>query len=85
MDKWFDLYRTIVMPAHCDIYGHMNVRNDAAFFDDAGWQLPGMAGLSLTELRSGGLGRSNPGGGTAPPRGDQRGSGRRHPRRHDRG
>ena len=56
MEKWFDLYRTIVMPAHCDIYGHMNVRNYAAFFDDAGWQLPQMAGFSLRELRARGLG-----------------------------
>jgi acyl-CoA thioester hydrolase len=56
MEKWFDLYRTIVMPAHCDIYGHMNVRNYAAFFDDAGWQLPQMAGFSLRDLRARGLG-----------------------------
>jgi acyl-CoA thioester hydrolase len=56
MENWFDLYRSIVMPAHCDTYGHMNVRNYAAFFDDAGWQLPRMAGLSLSEIRSRGLG-----------------------------
>ena len=36
MEKWFDLYRSIVMPAHCDVYGHLNVRQYAAFFDDAG-------------------------------------------------
>jgi acyl-CoA thioester hydrolase len=54
--KWFDLYRSIVMPAHCDIYGHMNVRYYAAFFDDAGWHMPKMAGLSLEEIRSRGLG-----------------------------
>jgi acyl-CoA thioester hydrolase len=44
------------MPAQCDIYGHLNVRNYAAFFDDAGWHLPSMAGLKLAEIRARGLG-----------------------------
>lgn len=56
MDNWFDLFRGIVMPAHCDIYGHMNVRQYAAFFDDAGWHFPKMAGLSLEAIRARGLG-----------------------------
>lgn len=56
MDKWFDLYRAIVMPAQCDIYGHMNVRHYAACFDDAGWHFLKMAGLSLDEIRARGLG-----------------------------
>jgi acyl-CoA thioester hydrolase len=56
MEKWFDLYRNVVMPAQCDIYGHLNVRNYAAFFDDAGWHLPSMAGLKLAEIRARGLG-----------------------------
>lgn len=50
------LYRSVVMPAHCDTYGHMNVRHYASFFDDAGWQLFPVIGISLTELRSRGLG-----------------------------
>ena len=54
--KWFDLSRTIVLPAHCDSYGHMNVRNYAAFFDDAGWHMLAMAGISLAEVRRRGLG-----------------------------
>jgi acyl-CoA thioester hydrolase len=54
--KWFDLSRTIVLPAHCDSYGHMNVRNYAAFFDDAGWHMLAMAGISLSEVRRRGLG-----------------------------
>lgn len=53
---WRELYRSIVMPAHCDHYGHMNVRHYAAFFDDAGWQLFPVLGLSLTDLRARGLG-----------------------------
>jgi acyl-CoA thioester hydrolase len=44
------------MPAHCDHYGHMNVRYYAAFFDDAGWQILAKAGISLSDLRSRGLG-----------------------------
>ena len=54
--KWFDLSRTIVLPAHCDSYGHMNVRHYAAFFDDAGWHMLAMAGISLAEVRRRGLG-----------------------------
>lgn len=50
------LYRSVVMPAHCDTYGHMNVRHYASFFDDAGWQLFPVVGISLTDLRSRGLG-----------------------------
>src|SRR4029434_2229180 len=44
------------MPAHCDVYGHMNVRHYAAFFDDAGWHILGAAGVSLNALRAKGLG-----------------------------
>ena len=54
--KWFDLSRTVVLPLHCDGYGHMNVRNYAAFFDDAGWHLLSMAGISLTDVKARGLG-----------------------------
>jgi acyl-CoA thioester hydrolase len=54
--KWFDLSRTVVLPAHCDGYGHMNVRHYAAFFDDAGWHMLAMAGISLSEIRRRGLG-----------------------------
>ncbi len=56
MAGWVDLYRTIVMPAHCDHYGHMNVRHYAAFFDDAGWHMLTLAGISLTDVRARGLG-----------------------------
>jgi len=56
MENWFDLSLAIVMPAQCDVYGHMNVRHYAACFDDAGWHFPRMADLSLEEIRSRGLG-----------------------------
>jgi acyl-CoA thioester hydrolase len=55
-DAWFELHRSVVMPAHCDAYGHMNVRHYAAFFDEAGWHILTKAGVSLTDLRSRGLG-----------------------------
>ena len=54
--RWFDLSRTVVLPAHCDGYGHMNVRNYAAFFDDAGWHILAIAGISLAEVKRRGLG-----------------------------
>jgi len=53
---WHELTRGIVMPAHCDVYGHMNVRHYASFFDDAGWHILGKAGVSLGDLQSRGLG-----------------------------
>lgn len=56
MENWFDLYRGIVMPAQCDIYGHMNVRYYSACFDEAAWHIPRMAGLSLEDIRARGLG-----------------------------
>jgi acyl-CoA thioester hydrolase len=54
--NWYELTRAIVMPAHCDVYGHMNVRHYAAFFDDAGWHMFGKAGVSLSDLHAAGLG-----------------------------
>jgi len=51
-----EISRTIVMPAHCDHYGHLNVRHYAAFFDDAGWHMLARAGVSLSDLNSRGLG-----------------------------
>ena len=56
MESWFDLFAGIVMPAQCDIYGHMNVRHYAACFDEAAWHFPRMAGLSLDEFRARGFG-----------------------------
>jgi acyl-CoA thioester hydrolase len=53
---WHELTRGVVMPAHCDVYGHMNVRHYAAFFDDAGWHMLARAGVSLGDLQAQGLG-----------------------------
>jgi acyl-CoA thioester hydrolase len=54
--SWHELHRTIVMPAQCDAYGHLNVRHYAAMFDEAGWHILSRCGVSLTDLRSRGLG-----------------------------
>lgn len=56
MADWTDLTRGIVLPRHCDHYGHMNVRFYAHFFDDAGFHLLNVAGITLAELRERGLG-----------------------------
>ncbi len=53
---WHELTRGVVMPAQCDVYGHMNVRHYASFFDDAGWHMLAKAGVSLDALRAAGLG-----------------------------
>jgi acyl-CoA thioester hydrolase len=53
---WHELHRSVVMPAQCDVYGHLNVRHYAACFDDAGWHMLARAGVSLADLRSRGLG-----------------------------
>ena len=54
--SWHELTRGIVMPAHCDVYGHMNVRYYAALFDEAGWHMLGKAGVTLSDLHAQGLG-----------------------------
>ena len=51
-----ELYRSVVMPVHCDVHGHMNVRHYAAMFDEAGWHMLARCGVSLGDLRSRGLG-----------------------------
>ena len=56
MDKWYDLTRTVILPAQCDSYGHLNVRHYAGMFDDSGWHFFTLAGLSLDEIRKRGLG-----------------------------
>jgi acyl-CoA thioester hydrolase len=53
---WHELHRTVVMPSHCDAYGHLNVRHYAAMFDEAGWHMLARCGVSLTDLRARGLG-----------------------------
>ena len=56
MAEWMDITRGIVLPRHCDHYGHMNVRYYAEFFDNAGFHMLNLAGISLDELKERGLG-----------------------------
>ena len=52
----FELYRAVVFPWHCDHIGHMNVRWYAHHFDDAGFHLWTVAGLSQKEMHENGVG-----------------------------
>ena len=56
MNDWFVTYRGIVLPRHCDHYGHMNVRYYAQFFDDGGFQMLHHAGISQQSLKERGIG-----------------------------
>lgn len=44
------LSRGVVHPWHHDVYGHMNVRHYAPFFDDATFHLYAALGLSLDDM-----------------------------------
>lgn len=56
MAGWVEFYRSIVLPRHCDHYGHLNIRYYAGFFDDAGWHILNLAGIPLQELRDRNIG-----------------------------
>ena len=47
----YEVYRGVVFPWMCDHFGHMNVRWYAHHFDDAGFHLWTMAGVSQREMR----------------------------------
>ena len=53
---WAITYRSIVLPKHCDHYGHMNVRFYAEHFDDGGFQMWQAAGVKQSELTRDGMG-----------------------------
>jgi acyl-CoA thioester hydrolase len=56
MTGWHDISRTVIMPALCDHYGHLNVRHYAALFNDAAWQMMTLGGISMADLKARGLG-----------------------------
>lgn len=56
MGQWFETYRAVVFPWHCDHYGHMNVRWYAHHFDDGGFHLWTMAGVGQADIRARGIG-----------------------------
>src|SRR5262245_36959160 len=47
----YEVYRGVVFPWMCDHIGHMNVRWYAHHFDDAGFHLWSVAGVSQREMR----------------------------------
>ena len=53
---WFETYRSLVLPKHCDHYGHMNVRFYAQHFDDGGFQMWNLIGIKQSELMRGNMG-----------------------------
>lgn len=50
MNELVEVNRCVVFPWNCDQYGHMNVRWYAHHFDDAGYQLWSIHGVSTKEL-----------------------------------
>ena len=56
MNGWIEVSGTVVMPAQCDQYGHLNVRHYAAIFNDSAWHMLGLAGISLADINARGLG-----------------------------
>ena len=56
MENVFEVYRSVVFPWHCDHIGHMNVRWYAHHFDDAGFHLWTVAGLSQKTIHESGTG-----------------------------
>jgi acyl-CoA thioester hydrolase len=56
MADWLVTTRGVVMPQHCDHYGHFNVRYYAHFFDDGGFHMWNQIGVDLGALNDAGLG-----------------------------
>ena len=46
-EEWIEITRGMVFPAHCDHYGHMNVRYYTHFFDDATFLIWGCIGVDM--------------------------------------
>ena len=53
---WMVTYRSIVLPKYCDHYGHMNVRFYAQHFDDGGFQMWDLIGVTQADLTRNGMG-----------------------------
>ena len=51
MSRSHEIYRGVVFPWQCDHIGHMNVRWYSHHFDDAGFHLWSVIGLSQREMR----------------------------------
>lgn len=53
--EWFETHRAVVHQWMCDHFGHMNVRFYAHLFDDAGFALWPMAGVTRAVFEATGL------------------------------
>ena len=56
LENWFVTYRGVVLPKHCDHYGHLNVRYYAYFFDDGGFQMWHHIGIKQSDLKQNDIG-----------------------------
>ena len=56
LENWFVTYRGVVLPKHCDHYGHLNVRYYAYFFDDGGFQMWHHIGIKQSDLKQNDMG-----------------------------
>ena len=55
MSEWLETYRGVVLPMHCDQFGHFNVRFYAHAFDDATFHLWSRAGVDQPALLARGI------------------------------
>lgn len=55
MAGWFETYRGVVFPWHCDQFGHMNVRWYGHHFDDAAFHIWPMAGIGWRRMEAMGV------------------------------
>ena len=55
MSHWMETHRGVVLPCHCDQYGHFNVRWYAHAFDDATFHLWNRAGVDQPALVARGI------------------------------
>lgn len=55
MGNWVETYRGVVLPCHCDQFGHFNVRFYAHAFDDACFHLWSRSGVDQPALLARGI------------------------------
>ncbi len=55
MTDWYETHRSVVHAWMCDHFGHLNVRYYAHFFDDAGFGLWPMSGITRDVFERAGL------------------------------
>ena len=54
-NNWFEITRGMIFPAHCDHYGHMNVRYYTHFFDDGTFLIWSCIGVEMREVHVTGI------------------------------